>query len=129
MYNPNFVQSGDGEKNVHFKFDKYKNNTLIFYKTSTRYAWSGLLMAPSKAHCRFRFKNIKVYFFEDVQNGDGEKNVHFQFNKCKNSILIFFRRKMQNCTFFAPSPKCTEMYRLFFFMLCVNIVLSKNKRT
>ena len=35
----NLVQSGDGAKNVHFKFDKYKNNTLIFYKTATRYAW------------------------------------------------------------------------------------------
>lgn len=33
------VQSGDGAKNVHSKFDKYKNNTLIFYKTSTHCAW------------------------------------------------------------------------------------------
>ena len=38
----------------------YKSNTMIFYKDSTRCAWSGLLSAPSKAHCRFRFKNIMV---------------------------------------------------------------------
>ena len=67
------VQSGDGEKNVHSKFDKYKNNTLVFYKTSSRCACSGLLTAPSKAHCRFRFKNIKVYFFKMYRMGTEKK--------------------------------------------------------
>ena len=67
------VQSGDGEKNVHSKFDKYKNNTLIFYKTSTRCAWSGLLTAPQRRTAGFVLKILKYIFLRCTEWGRRKK--------------------------------------------------------